>query len=64
MRYRDIEYAVVQGVERHSWIWSASAAGRFLTGQAYDKQEATVAAEKAIDRALAKVRQTPAERSD
>jgi hypothetical protein len=61
MKYRDIEYAVVQGVGRHLWKWSASVADEVITGQAYSKLAAVVEAEKAIDRALAlkKVRLVP-----
>jgi len=53
MRYRDIEYMVVQGIERGVWKWSASVAGLVIMGQAHSKSEAVVEAEKAIDRALA-----------
>ena len=53
MRYRDIEYTVVQGIERGVWKWSASVAGAVIMGQAATKSEAVAAAEKAIDRALA-----------
>jgi hypothetical protein len=61
MKYRDIEYAVVQGVGRHMWKWSASVGDVVITGQAYSKVAAVVEAEKAIDRALAlkKVRLVP-----
>ena len=61
MKYRDIEYAVVQGVGRHMWKWSASVGDVVITGQAYSKLAAVVEAEKAIDRALAlkKVRLVP-----
>jgi hypothetical protein len=61
MKYRDIEYAVVQGVGRHIWKWSASVADVVIAGQAYSKLAAVVEAEKAIDRALAlkKVRLVP-----
>jgi hypothetical protein len=52
MKYRDIEYSVVQGMERHVWKWRASVAGLVITGQAAIKSEAVNAAEKAIDRAL------------
>jgi hypothetical protein len=54
MQYRGIEYAVVQGIVHHVWKWSASAGGNLLSGQSHSKQEAMSAAEKAIDRALAK----------
>ena len=53
MRYRDIEYTVVQGIERGVWKWSAAVAGMVLTGQEETRSAAVAAAEKAIDRALA-----------
>ena len=53
MKYRDIEYTVVQGIERGVWKWSASVDGVVIMGQAAIKSEAVAAAEKAIDRALA-----------
>ena len=61
MKYRDIEYSVVQGIERGVWKWRASVAGVVITGQTGIKPEAVIAAEKAIDRALAskKVRLVP-----
>jgi hypothetical protein len=61
MKYRDIEYAVVEGIGRHLWKWSASVADVVITGQAHSKSVAVVEAEKAIDRALAlkKVRLVP-----
>jgi len=66
MRYRDIEYTVVQGIERGVWKWSASVTGAVIMGQAATKSEAVAAAEKAIDRALAakKVRLVPPGRPD
>jgi hypothetical protein len=39
MRYRDIEYTVVQGIERGVWKWSASVAGAVIMGQAATKSE-------------------------
>jgi len=61
MEYRGIEYSVVQGIRRNLWKWSASVANVVITGQSYNKSEAVVEAEKAIDRALApkKVRLVP-----
>jgi hypothetical protein len=53
MKYRDIEYSVVQGIERGVWKWTASVAGVVIRGQAAIKSQAVIAAEKAIDRALA-----------
>jgi len=53
MEYRDIEYAVVQGIGRDLWKWSASVADVVITGQAHSKSAAVAEAEKAIDRALA-----------
>jgi hypothetical protein len=52
MRYRDIEYSLVQGLGRHLWKWSASVADVVITGQAATKSEAVREAERAIDRAL------------
>ena len=57
MKYRDIEYTVLQGVERGVWKWTASVAGVVIMGQAAIKSEAVTAAEKAIDRALAAKRE-------
>jgi hypothetical protein len=53
IEYRQIEYALVQGIDRNIWKWSASVAGEIITGQAHTKAHAVSAAEKAIDRALA-----------
>jgi hypothetical protein len=66
MRYRDIEYTVVQGIERGVFKWSASVAGVVITGQEPSKSAAVAEAEKAIDRALApkKVQLDPPPRLD
>jgi hypothetical protein len=66
MEYRGTEYAVVEGIGRHMWEWSAFDGGAIVTGQAHSKQAAIVAAEKAIDRghAVQKVRLVWPERSD
>ena len=66
MKYRDIEYTVVQGLGRHLWKWSASVVGVVIMGQAAIKSEAVTGAEKAIDRALAakKVRLIPPEENN
>jgi hypothetical protein len=66
IEYRQIEYALVQGVGGHLWKWSASIADGVVEGQAHTKGAAVAAAEKAIDRALAvkKVRLVPPQRSD
>jgi hypothetical protein len=40
MRYRDIEYTVVQGIERGVWKWSASVAGVVIKGHAAIKSKA------------------------
>ena len=53
MKYRGIEYAVVQGIGRQVWKWSASVAEVVIRGQAATKSEAVAEAERAIDRALA-----------
>ena len=64
MRYRDIEYSIVQGLGRHLWKWSAPVADVVITGQAATKSEAVAEAERAIDRALVlrKLRLVPSER--
>jgi hypothetical protein len=53
MIYRDVEYSIVQGVERGKWMWSLSLDTNLKTsGQANNRPAAVVAAERAIDRAL------------
>jgi hypothetical protein len=52
LKYRDIEYTVIQGIERQLWKWSFSFEGIFLRGQAGTKAEAVREAERAIDRAV------------
>ena len=66
MEYRNIEYAVVQGIERRVWKWSASVEGVVITGNEQTRSAAVAAAENAIDRALAqkKVRLVPPGRPD
>ena len=61
MKYRGIEYSVVQGFRRNLWKWSASVANVVISGQSHSKSDAVVEAEKAIDRALSpkKVRLVP-----
>ena len=53
MRYRDIEYSVVQGIERKLWLWEVSLEEIHLKGQAETKSDAITQAERAIDRTLA-----------
>jgi hypothetical protein len=53
MRYRDIEFTVVQGIERQLWKWEVSVEGIYVKGQTATKAEAVAEAERAIDRALA-----------
>ena len=66
MKYRGVEYAVVQGIGRHLWKWSASVADVVITGQAYSKLAAVIEAKQAIDRVLAlkKMRLVPPGGSD
>jgi hypothetical protein len=52
MKYRGVEYAVVQGIERGVWKWSASVEGVVVTGNEQTRPAAVIAAEKAIDRML------------
>ena len=49
MRYRDIEYTVVQGIKRGVWKWSTSVAGRVVSGKEPSKAAAVVAVENAIE---------------
>ena len=53
MKYRDIQYAVVQGIGRQLWKWAVSFEAIDLRGQAATKSEAVADAERAIDPALA-----------
>ena len=53
MKYRDVEFTVVQGFGRQLWKWGVALEGKALTGQAVTKAEAVAEAERAIDRALA-----------
>jgi hypothetical protein len=53
LKYRDVEYTVVQGIERQLWKWGFALEGKAVTGQAATKAEAVAEAERAIDRALA-----------
>ena len=53
MRYRDIDYTVVQGIGHNVWKWGFALDGKALTGQAATKVAAVENAERAIDRALA-----------
>ena len=52
LNYREVEYTVVQGIERQLWKWSFSLEGLFLKGQAATRAEAVAGAERAIDRVL------------
>ncbi len=53
MKYRDVEYSIVQGVERGKWMWSLSLDTNVKnSGQANNKPAAVIAAKRAIDRAL------------
>lgn len=51
--YRDIEYTVVQGIERRVWKWSASVEGSIVMGNEQTRSAAVAAAKNAIDRAVA-----------
>ena len=58
MRYRGVEYTVVQGIERSVWKWSVSVEGVVVTGNEQTRSAAVTAAEKAIDRTI-KMRTIP-----
>jgi hypothetical protein len=53
MRYREVEYTVVQGLGRHLWKWEFALEAKAVTGKAATRAEAVAKAERAIDRALA-----------
>jgi hypothetical protein len=56
MKYRGIEYSVVQGLGRQVWKWSVSLGeNASLKGLTAIKSEAVGEAERAIDRARADV---------
>jgi hypothetical protein len=61
MRYRDIEYTVVQGLGRRLWMWAFELEMKAATGKAETRAEAVAKVERAIDLALAlkKRRQVP-----
>jgi hypothetical protein len=50
MKYRDIEYTLVQGLGLHIWKWTASVADVVIKGQGATKSEAVAEAEKAQKR--------------
>jgi hypothetical protein len=52
LKYRDVEYTVVQGLGRQLWRWGFVLDGTAVTGQAATKAEAVAEAERAIDTAL------------
>jgi hypothetical protein len=53
MIYRDIEYTVVQGIERGVWKWSASVAGVVVWAKRRSNLRRWPQPRKPIDRALA-----------
>jgi hypothetical protein len=53
MKYRDIEYTVVQGLGRRLWKWGFELETKVVTGKAETRAEAVAKAERAIDLALA-----------
>ena len=53
LKFRDVEYTVVQGFGRQLWKWGVALEGKALTGQAGTKAAAVAEAERAIDRVLA-----------
>jgi hypothetical protein len=52
MKYRGIEYTVVQGIKRGVWPWSASVTNLLIMGNAPNRLAAVAAAERAINKAL------------
>jgi hypothetical protein len=56
MLFSGIEYAVVQGIERHLWKWAATVSGTEISGDGSTRDEAIEKAKKAIARAIEKQR--------
>ena len=52
MRYRDVDYTLVQGQGGQLWKWSFALHNKPHTGEAGTKAEAVSQAERAIDRTL------------
>jgi hypothetical protein len=52
LKYRDVEYTVVQGLGRQLWKWGLRWSRKVVTGQAATKAEAVAEAERAIDRTI------------
>lgn len=52
MKYRDVDYTIVQGLGRHVWKWSATIGAVRIGGQTATKGAAIEDAERAIERAL------------
>jgi hypothetical protein len=46
LKHRDVEYTVVQGIERQLWKWGFALEGKAVTGQAATKAEAVAEAER------------------
>jgi hypothetical protein len=57
LRYKDVDFTVIQGIERQLWKWTVSVGDIIVRGQAATKAEAVAQAERAIDRALAPKKQ-------
>jgi hypothetical protein len=52
VKYKDVEYTIVQGLGWQLWKWGFALDGKARTGQAASKDEAIAEAERAIDRVL------------
>jgi hypothetical protein len=66
MKYRDVDYTIVQGIGRQVWKWGFVYQEKSNTGRSLTKAEAIAEAERAIDQALAvkKLRLVPPEIRD
>jgi hypothetical protein len=49
LRYRDVEYTIVQGLGRQLWKWAVMVNGVALKGQAATKSGTMADVERAID---------------
>jgi hypothetical protein len=64
MEFRDLNFTVVQGIERATWKWSVSRDDQKIDwGTATNGAQAVIDAKQAIDRALAPKRK-PRARAD
>jgi hypothetical protein len=60
MEHRGVEYRILQGIKPGDWKWSVETATGTKSGSSDNKDEAVIAAKRAIDNALdPKIRRKP-----